>query len=128
MGISNITAGGTWGISLQWNGFSFIDKLRHGASVTWVGGTNHKNSIVTTATPGPNNHLRPGTYLTAKDSLIELNLNNTYEIYQNLSAVLNFAYIIENFDGDNWGRAYGLNGEARFSDVFRTGLSFVYNF
>jgi hypothetical protein len=123
--VANNTAAGTWGISLQWNRFSFVEKLSHDASITWISGTNSKKSLdwVTQT---------PAKYLTVKDSLIEVNVNSTYSLYQNLSAVLQLAYLVENFDREVWGREFGLNvnnGErAEFSNIFRASLSFVYNF
>jgi hypothetical protein len=120
----NYGPGGTWGVSLQWNGFSFADKLSHNASVTWIGGTNDRRSL----TPGDGRI--PAQYLTVKDSLVEVNLDSTYAIDRNLSAVLQLAYLIENFDGNVWGRHFGLPAgtKAQFSHAFLAALSFVYNF
>jgi hypothetical protein len=60
---------------------------------------------------------------------VEVNLDSSYAIYQNLSAVLQLAYLIENFDGNVWGRHFALGGaKAQFSNAFLVALSFVYNF
>lgn len=109
------TIGGTWGVSAQLNGLSFLEGLNHDFSVTWFGGTNSKD----------NGGYGDGyDYLTAEDSCVEFNLLNTYEIYKNLTAALELAYIIENFDTDT---AHGRSGES-YNNDWRVALHFQYRF
>lgn len=110
---------GSWGISAQWNDISFVENLSHALSVTYVQGTNNKQ-----------NYLNPGVgYLTTKDSLVEIDFNTTYNIYQNLATVLEIGYIIEDFDGKNLARNLGEdNFKYEYSNAWRASLNFQYKF
>ena len=110
---------GSWGISAQWNDISFVENLSHALSVTYVQGTNNKD-----------NHLSVNDgYLTTKDSLVEIDFNTTYNIYQNLATVLEIGYIIEDFDGKNLARVQGdPDGKVKFSNAWRASLNFQYKF
>lgn len=113
---------GSWGISAQWNDISFVENLSHALSVTYVQGTNNKH-----------NRIAPDDgYLTTKDSLVEIDFNTTYNIYQNLATVLELGYIFENFDGKNavaTGTFPATSGDkAKFSNAWRASLNFQYKF
>ena len=54
---------------------------------------------------------------------MEFDLLSTYEIYKNLTAALELAYIIEDFDTS---AAHGRSG--RFENDWRTALLFQYSF
>ena len=112
---------GSWGISAQWNDISFVENLSHALSVTYVQGTNNKHNKL---------DVNDG-YLTTKDSLVEIDFNTTYNIYQNLATVLEIGYIIEDFDGKNLARnEYGQNTteKFKFSNAWRASLNFQYKF
>ena len=113
---------GSWGISAQWNDISFVENLSHALSVTYVQGTNNKHHKI-----NPDKG-----YLTTKDSLVEIDFNTTYNIYQNLATVLELGYIIEDFDGKNAANN-GFDGltagdKAKFSNAWRASLNFQYKF
>lgn len=110
---------GSWGISAQWNDISFVENLSHALSVTYVQGTNNKH-----------NALDPDAgYLTTKDSLVEIDFNTTYNIYQNLATVLELGYIFEDFDGKNLARVQDdPDGKVKFSNAWRASLNFQYKF
>ena len=69
-----------------------------------------------------------GKYLTTKDSVVEVSLDNVYSIYRNLAAMLEVAYLFENMDGDMWGKELGIDGGAHFSNAWRVDLKFMYTF
>lgn len=99
-----------------------MENLSHALSVTYVQGTNNKH-----------NRIAPDDgYLTTKDSLVEIDFNTTYNIYQNLATVLEIGYIIEDFDGKNAANN-GFDGlkagdKAKFSNAWRASLNFQYKF
>lgn len=118
-------ASGTWGIQLAWTDISFVDKLSHDFSVTYVEGTNNRKMVRN----GFMAKSDPSSYLTSKDSLVEINLNSTYDIYQNLAAVLELAYVFQDFDKSVWGQGWeSENNRARFNDAWRASLNFKYSF
>ena len=114
-GGNRTTIGGTWGVSAQLNGMSFLSGLTHDFSVTYFAGTNNKY----------NGGYGDGyKYLTTEDSGVEFNLLNTYEIYKNLSTALELAYIIEDFDTKvEHGRSGG-----SYDNDWRVALHFQYTF
>lgn len=116
---------GSWGLSAQWNKASFIEGLFHNVRVTYVQGTNSKNMARYVPQAGV------GRYLTTRDSVVEIDLDNVYSIYRNLAAMLELSYVFENMDGTLWGRALNIDegrGKAHFSNAWRADLKFMYTF
>ena len=106
--------GGTWGVSAQLNGVSFVEGLSHDFSATYFAGTNNKH----------NGAYGEGyDYLTTEDSAVEFNMLSTYDIYKNLTAALELAYIIEDFDTS---ASHGRSGAGY--DDWRAALHFRYKF
>ncbi len=112
-------AGGTWGVLVEWAGFSFIDKLTHTARVAYIEGTNEQGSLAIKA--AGENYL---AYLYDDEDVVEVNLNSTYEIYKNFTATLQLGWLTADLSEDS-------RGEIRDDmddDIFRSALSFVYKF
>ena len=94
-------------------GLQIADELcgrpQHTFRVAYWGGTNspsmvgHMGSGVawndTTAT-------QDGPYLTTNDGLLEFNLVNSWQIYENLEANLELGYIVAMMDKDTWDKSY----------------------
>ena len=108
--------GGTAGLSLQLNGLSFLENLSHDLSLTYIRGTN-----------GPKGHLGMPGYLTTKDYLIELDVNSTYDIYQNLAAVLELGYIVEGLNERKWDKVLWADS-TEFRNAWRATMNFRYSF
>ncbi len=109
---------GTWGIGLQLAKMSFIEDLSHTFRVAYWNGTNDtKNAQYMSAPTGG-----PVMYLTEDDYLVEFNLDSTYQIYENLQAVVQLGYIINGFDEETWGR--GVDER----DAYKATLTFNYSF
>lgn len=126
--LENGIPAGTWGASLQWNTFSVVDGLFHNLHVTYFQGTNNQH-MARYANP-----VQIQTYLTEKDSAVEVDLNSTYSIYKNLAAMLQLSYVFQNFDDDLWTRAARTAGSIdadkriRFSNAYRVSLMMRYTF
>lgn len=124
--IDNADPGGSWGISAQWNNISWMENLSHSLRVTYFQGTNSKQ------VPGMINpsispySITPATYLTTKDSVIEVDFDSTYYIYKNLATVLELGYAFQNFDSNVWRQANV--DKASFSNAWRAALNFRYTF
>ena len=104
---------GTWGLIAEYAGFSFIENLTHTARVVYVQGTNEYNDAVKAD--------RDFLDFTEDDTAVEIDFNSTYQIYKNFSATLELGYVF--VDQDNLAQ-----GQDEADDIFRTGLTFVYNF
>lgn len=126
LGMGNGRPGGTMGASLQWNRMSFIDGLTHNFHVTYVQGTNNKKM----AQYADARYIQG--YLTTKDSVVELDFESVYSIYQNLAVVVDAAYIFQNIDEKLWatslGSAVPAGGRMHFSNAWRLGTNFRYTF
>lgn len=116
VGGHRVHIGGTWGVSAQLNGLSFYENLTHDLSVTYFGGTNSKNNVGEDYSSGYE-------YLTSKDTALEFAAVNTLQIYKDLSAIFEAAYIIEDFDTSTGAR----KGET-FEDDWRLSMTFAYTF
>ena len=109
---------GTWGIQAGIEDVSFLQDLSHKFTVTLFKGTNHDTTFALDQDPYK--------YMTYSDTAVEFNLASTYNIYKNLTANLELAYVIADYDKDDHftyadGDDYSENG---WSAV----LSFAYKF
>ncbi len=115
---------GTWGLGLQITDLSFVEDLTHTIRVAYWGGTNSPEMAKHIGNyAGVYNGIGAGGfYLTTTDSLVEVNFDSTYEIYENLDAILQVGYIFNGIDGETW-----KNLDAK-RDGYRVGLIFNYSF
>lgn len=113
-------ADGTWGVSLQWNNLSLVEKLTHSMSVTYFQGTNAWQNLGHRSNSADALSKRMA-YLTTKDSAVELDFLTEYAIYKNLAAVLELGYVIENFDAK-------YRDNVQFSNAWRGALNFRYTY
>ena len=109
--------GGTWGVQAGIEDVSFLEDLSHKFTVTLFKGTNSAANAA---------GMDPTGYMTASDSVVEFNLSSTYKIYKNLSAVLELAYLINDYDeGDHYVYA---NTHDMDKDSWSASLLFTYKF
>ncbi|MDR2893551.1 MAG: outer membrane homotrimeric porin [Deltaproteobacteria bacterium] len=102
-GALNPTGAGTWGVGLQIADMSFVEDLSHTARILYWQGTNDDEiGKATYAGPEPLSlyGMREVLYLTTEDSVIEVNFNTNYQIYENLTAALELGYMYLNADSD----------------------------
>ena len=128
---NNLTYAGTWGVGLQIADVSFVEDLKHTFRVAYWGGTNSPSMVKymgsgvawdeTTAT-------QDGPYLTTNDGLLEFNLVNSWQIYENLEANLELGYIINMMDKDTWDKSYVSERNWSKQDAWKAQLIFAYTF
>ena len=112
---------GTWGLQAGIEDVSFLQDLTHKFTVTWFQGTNDSGNVLKSDAS-----INPVKYMTTNDNAVEFNLASTYQIYKNLSACLELAYIITDYDkGDH--RAWADKNETD-KDSWSTALTFQYKF
>ena len=105
---------GTWGVQAGIEDVSFLEDLTHSFTVTLFKGTNSDKWSADTKLSD--------YYMTTSDAAVEFNLDSTYQIYKNLAANLQLAYIINDFDKAD-------HGGANFDeDAWIAALSFAYQF
>ena len=131
----NMTYAGTWGIGLRIHDLSFVEDLKHSFRVAYWGGTNSPSMAKYVGTSygwqnfnNENNFgEKDGPYLTTNDGLLEFNLVNSYQIYENLEANLELGYIVNLVDDDTWKRSYR-NDSYKKQDAWKAQLIFAYSF
>ena len=123
-----LTYAGTWGIGLRLHDMSFITDLKHSFRVAWWGGTNSPSMAkYVEHSYGWDNQTAEGPYLTTTDGLLEFNLVNTYQIYENLEASLELSYIANFVDDSTWKRSYRDDSYSK-QDAWKAQLIFAYLF
>ena len=130
----NLTYAGTWGIGLRIHDMSFVEDLKHSFRVAYWGGTNSPsmakyvgNSWGWNGSADGAYGTPEGPYLTTNDGLLEFNLVNSYQIYENLEANLELGYIVNMVDDDTWKRSYRSDSYKK-QDAWKAQLIFAYSF
>ncbi|WP_035068191.1 outer membrane homotrimeric porin [Nitratidesulfovibrio termitidis] len=103
-----LNGAGLWGVGVQLADISFVENLSHVLRVAYMRGTNDSELVKDTS--GLADALAPaggGVFLTDEDSAWEVNFDHTYQIYENLTFILEMGYIRLDLDEDVW----GANGE-----------------
>ena len=115
---NNHNGNGAWGVRLAWRGLSFIENLSHDFAVIYAQGTNDSNNM-------KRFNLNPSRYMTTDDSIVELDFGTTYQIYKNLTAYLEAAYVFENFETKGSDAPYR---QSSYDDAWKLALLFQYKF
>ena len=119
------SAAGTWGIGIQLADVTFIEGLSHTLRLAYYRGTNDPD-LVRDFGGAPFPYSCDPLYLTTKDSVWEVNFDHQYEIYENLTAVLELGYLHLDADRDTWnGRGTGLDES---DDAWKAEVTFTYSF
>ena len=131
----NTSYAGTWGIGLQIRDMSFMEDLKHTFRVAYWGGTNSPSMVKYMDSAYAWNYGAgvEGPYLTTNDGLLEFNLVNTYQIYENLQMNLELGYVVNMIDRDTWkhnGFNYAGGYASQYSkqDMWKAQLVFAYSF
>lgn len=94
---------GFWGVGVSFMDFSFVENLKHTVTFLYGQGTNDESTIKKIGGSNTPGFYDGGVYLTEEDSYFEVNFNNAYKIYKNLTAYVEFGYISLDVDEDVWG-------------------------
>ncbi|MCR5561927.1 MAG: outer membrane homotrimeric porin, partial [Desulfovibrio sp.] len=144
------TLAGTWGLGLRLRNMSFFENLTHTLHVNYYQGTN-SSSMARYVKGAPSRYdiRRPnrsdfaygnaddygyGLYLTDKDKAFEVGLMSRYQIYENLTMLVEANYIALWLDNSRsvWGGFSDRNGVYRHAnsteDLWNVNLSFIYKF
>jgi hypothetical protein len=126
---------GTWGIGLQVRDMSFLEDLTHTFRVALWGGTNSPKMAKYAANSyGWNNSCSMAesngydeVYMTKMDYLLEFNLVNSYQMYENFEVNFELGYIVNMFDHDVWKKAANRTAYTK-QDAWKAQLIFAYRF
>ncbi len=121
--ISSDGTEGMWAVIFQLADFSFMDKLSHTFRVAYGQGTNDADLVKNGKYDGVAN-------LTDEDSFWEVNLDSTYSIYENLTAVVEMGYINLDLD-DMWkDHSHGWAGQdvSKVENAWKLCINLNYSF
>jgi hypothetical protein len=135
---------GTWGIGIRLRDMSFIENLKHTLRVHLMGGTNDPamakymlGKKTRKGTPGGvATDFYDGVaslYLTTLDNVVEVNLDTSYKIYENLEMILELGYMHLWLDQSKsmWGSGRPGDTTQRgvsTTDAMKASLTFMYRF
>ncbi len=137
---------GMWGIGARIRDMNFtIPGLKSTVLVNFFGGTNDPKMasyILGRRTTDENRQVyrrwtdftaNPasgyGVYLTQADTGIEVNWNNLYKIYENLTMLVEVGYIHLWMDEGTWGRTGGAKADnLNYQDAWKVSVGFAYSF
>ncbi len=127
-----LTIDGTWGIGVQVADMSFVENLNHTFRVAYWGGTNSPSMVKYMSSPRAFDMdgdacSTEGPYLTTNDGLLEFNLTNVWQVYENLTASLELGYIVNMIDKNTWDRSFFDSSFSR-QDAWKASLVLAYTF
>jgi hypothetical protein len=112
---------GFWALGLSLKDISFIEKLSHTVTGMYVQGTNNKETAGWEIGATGLDFVSYGHSLTKKDHIIEFDLNNSYQLYDELTLSLDLGYIVNGYDTDTW-----FSVEREDAVKLSTGLSYSF--
>ena len=125
---------GTWGIGAQLKDMSFLENVTHTFRLAYWGGTNAPSMVkyMSSASAWQQGYGGDGPYLTTNDGLLEFNLVNTWQAYENLGVNLELGYVANMMDKGTWKKSGYSNGAGNGSfekqDAWKAQVVFQYSF
>jgi hypothetical protein len=123
----NTSYSGTWGIGARAADVSFADKLSHTLTVAYWGGTNSPSMVKYMDTSYAWNVGFMENYLTTRDGLLEINLVNSWKMYENLEMNLELGYVANFVDNGTWKKAVN-DSSFRKQDMWKAQVVWAYTF
>ena len=133
-GDMNVSPVGSWGLGASLDKMSFVEKLTHRLSFFYLRGTNSARglrlaNIMTTATWGSEgNYVAMGHDLTDNESLVSLNFDTKYMIYENLAAVVETGWAHGQFQESVWGHKTYHRASNNGDNEWKVAFGFSYKF
>jgi hypothetical protein len=118
---------GAWGLGASLNNISFIEKLSHILTFTYMRGTNQPGAIrKLNVLMGSNPYYQMGRDLTTEEHLMSVNFDTKYMIYENLAAIMETGWAHGDFQSSVWG--HRLASKSREGDAWKVAFGLTYKF
>jgi len=118
---------GSWGLGASLDNMSFIEKMTHRLTFTFVGGTNSARAIrFLNSYMGSNPYFVMGRDLAVGEYVLGVNFDNKYMIYQNLAAIVETGWAHGEFKQSVWG--HRLVSQSRDGDTWKVSFGLSYKF
>ncbi|WP_336605588.1 outer membrane homotrimeric porin [Fundidesulfovibrio soli] len=122
-----VNAVGTWGFSASLNSVSFLPDLKHRLTFAYAHGTNSAKGLrAANALLGAGTYYQMGHDLADSEYVAGINLDNTYNIHENLALMANLGWSHGEFDSSVWGRRFV--DQAKRGDAFLIAVGLQYKF
>ena len=122
-----VNAVGSWGFSASLNSVGLIPDLKHRLTFAYAHGTNSARGLrAANALLGAGNFYQMGRDLAETEYVLGLNLDNTYNIYENLALMANLGWSHGEFDSSVWGRRFV--NQAKNGDALLVSVGLQYKF
>ncbi|MEA4856592.1 outer membrane homotrimeric porin [Solidesulfovibrio sp.] len=124
MGVNPI---GSYGLGASLNNISFIEKLSNRVTFVYLRGNNSPSAIRYLNTyMGSNPYFTMGRDLTTNEYVMGANIDTTYQIYENLAAVMETGWAHGQFQTSVWG--HRLAQKSREGDAWKVAFGLTYKF
>ena len=124
MGVNPV---GNWGAGVSLNNISFVEKLSHILTFTYLHGNNNAKALrYLNETLGTNSYYVMGRDLTTNEYLLGVNFDTKYMIYENLAAILETGWSHGEFQSSVWG--HRLASKSRDGDAWKVAFGLTYKF
>ena len=118
---------GAMGLGASLDNMSFIEKLTHRLTYTYMRGNNSPNAIRALNTAmGSNPYFVMGRDLTTNEYAMGVNFDTKYMIYENLAAVMETGWAHGQFQTSVWG--HRLAEKSREGDAWKVAFGLTYKF
>jgi len=119
---------GNYGIGASLNNISFIDKLTNRLTFVYVRGNNSPRALRNAQLYLNNSYFTMGHDLTYNESVMGLNLDTKYMIYENLAAVMETGWAHGQFQESVWGHRLVSQSEANGNNAWKVAFGLTYKF
>ncbi|OLN30604.1 hypothetical protein DVDV_0560 [Desulfovibrio sp. DV] len=118
---------GAYGLGASLDNITFIEKLTHRLTFTYLHGNNSAKAIRNlNALMGSNPYFVMGRDLTMNEYAMGVNFDNKYMIYENLAAVMETGWAHGEFQSSVWG--HRLAEKSREGDSWKVAFGLTYKF
>jgi len=119
---------GNYGIGASLNNMSFLDKLTHRLTFVYLRGNNSARAIRESRLSYNSTYFSMGHDLTTNESLMGLNFDTKYMIYENLAAVLETGWAHGEFQSSVWGHRLTHEASEHDNNAWKVAFGLTYKF
>ncbi|MHC1711331.1 MAG: outer membrane homotrimeric porin [Solidesulfovibrio sp.] len=120
---------GTWGAGASLQNITFVEKLSHRLTLTYVHGTNSPRAIRTlNFLVGSNPYFTMGRDLTVNESVLAANFDHKYKLYENLAFIVETGWAHGDFQQSVWGHRLTSKAASNDNNEWKVAFGFTYKY
>ena len=124
---AGLNPAGSWGAAISLDKISFIPDLKHRITFTFANGTNSASALrYGNLLNGVGTYYMMGRDLSTNEYVYGVNLDNQYNIYENLAAIVETGWAHGNFQTSVW--THRFTNAASNGDVWKVAFGLQYKF